>query len=89
MLQPGPNSVAVAIANYGAAAASPGRRAASARRATGAGVGPPAPSTAWPRSSYARRSSPAALELAARGAGLTPAALRLQAAPATPRPSVE
>ena len=89
LLHPGPNTVAVAIANYGPTAG------------VNQGVElrlydqPPAP--AWSRSTfngYAQiilrtTKHPGPLDLTARAAGLTPATLRLSTTPVTGRPSVD
>jgi beta-galactosidase len=89
LLHAGPNTVAVAIANYGPTAG------------VNKGVElrlydePPAP--AWSRSTfngYAQiivqtAKQPGAIELGARASGLAPATLPLAATPATPRPNVD
>jgi beta-galactosidase len=89
LLAPGPNTVAVALANYGAAA---GLNQGVELRMHDQ---PKAP--AWSRSTFngfaqiiiqaTRR--PGTLELTARAAGLGPATLPLSTAPTTPRPSVD
>jgi beta-galactosidase len=89
LLQPGPNTIAVAIANYGAAA---GLNQGVELRLHDE---PPAP--AWSRSTLnglaqiivRTTKQPGALVLSARAAGLAAATLPLAATPATPRPSVE
>jgi beta-galactosidase len=89
LLQPGPNTVAVGVANYGPTAG------------VNKGVElrlydePPAPT--WTRTTFnglaqilvQTTKQPGALELGARAGGLPRATLPLTSAPATPRPSVE
>ena len=89
LLQPGPNTVAVALANYGAAA--------GLNQGVELRMHDPPPAPAWSRSTFGglaqiivqATKQPGTLQLTARAAGLAPATLPLPAAPATPRPSVD
>lgn len=89
LLRRGPNTVAVAIANYGAAAGV--NRGVELRLYDQ----PRAP--AWSRSTFngfaqvlvQATKRPGAIELTARSAGLSPTTLALSATPATPRPSAD
>ncbi len=89
LVQPGPNTVAVAIANYGASA--------GLSQGVELRLYDKLPEPAWSRSTFnglaqiiVRTTKQAgAIELTARAAGLAPARLPLAAAPTTPRLSVE
>ncbi|HEY6473493.1 MAG TPA: glycoside hydrolase family 2 TIM barrel-domain containing protein, partial [Acidimicrobiales bacterium] len=89
LLRPGPNTVAVGIANYGATA---GLNQGVELRFSDA-----SPAPAWSRSTFnglaqiivqtTKQAGP--IQLTARAAGLAPATLSLGAAATSPRPSVE
>jgi beta-galactosidase len=89
LLQRGPNTVAVAIANYGPAA--------GLNQGVELRFHDPAAAPTWSRSTFnglaqiiVRTTKEAgSLELGARAAGLAPAALPLRVAPAIARPSVD
>ena len=89
LLQPGPNTIAVGIANYGAAA---GLNQGVELRLQDEPTAP-----AWSRSTFnglaqiivRTTKQPGTLTLTARAKGLAATTLPLAAAPATPRPSVE
>ena len=89
LLQPGPNTVAVALANWGAAA---GLNQGVELRLVDQ---PPAP--AWSRSTFnglaqiivRTTKQPGSLALRARAAGLAAATLSIPAVAATPRPSLD
>src|SRR5215831_507435 len=77
LLRPGPNTVAVAIANYGPTA--------GVNNGVELRLYDDRPAPTWTRTTK----QPGALELAARPGGLAPAKLPLTSAPAAVRPSVE
>jgi beta-galactosidase len=89
LLHPGPNTVAVAIANYGAAA--------GVNKGVELRMHDPPAAPAWSRSTFnglaqvivqtTKRAG--AIQLGARAAGLAPATLPLTANSASVRPSVE
>ena len=89
LVQSGPNTVAVALANWGAAA---GLNQGVELRLADL---PPAP--AWSRSTFnglaqiivRATKQPGAIELTARAAGLAATVLPLPSTPATSRPSVD
>jgi beta-galactosidase len=89
LLKPGPNTVAVALANYGASAGLNG--GVELRRYDQPGT------PAWSRSTFnglaqiivRTAKQPGTLELGARAAGLAAASLKLSAAVAVPRPSAD
>ena len=89
LLKSGPNTVAVALANWGAAA--------GLNQGVELHLFDPPPPPTWSRSTFnglaqiiiRTSKQPGAIALTARAAGLAPATLSLGAAPATPRPSVE
>ncbi len=89
LLAPGPNTVAVALANYGASA--------GLNQGVELRLHDPPKAPAWSRSTFnglaqiivQTTKQPGTLELSARAKGLAPITLRLPAAPAVPRPSVD
>jgi beta-galactosidase len=89
LLQRGPNTVAVALANYGGAA--------GVNQGVELRLYDQTPPPAWSRRTFnglaqiiiQTTKQPGVLELGARAAGLAPATLVLPATPATPRPGVD